>query len=66
MERSTERILTTHVGSLSRPDALIPLLRSKERDQPYDRELYGKLVREAVADVARKQTAAGVDIVTDG
>jgi 5-methyltetrahydropteroyltriglutamate--homocysteine methyltransferase len=66
MKRSTERILTTHVGSLARPDALIPLLRSKERDQPYDREAYAKLVREAVADVARKQTEAGVDIVTDG
>ena len=66
MKRSTARILTTHVGSLARPDALIPLLRSKERDQPYDREAYAKLVREAVADVARKQTEAGVDIVTDG
>jgi 5-methyltetrahydropteroyltriglutamate--homocysteine methyltransferase len=66
MKRSTERILTTHVGSLARPDALIPLLRSKERDQPYDREAYATLVREAVADVARKQTEAGVDIVTDG
>jgi 5-methyltetrahydropteroyltriglutamate--homocysteine methyltransferase len=66
MKRSTERILTTHVGSLARPDALIPLLRSKERGQPYDREAYAKLVREAVADVARKQTEAGVDIVTDG
>jgi 5-methyltetrahydropteroyltriglutamate--homocysteine methyltransferase len=66
MKRSTARILTTHVGSLARPDALIPLLRSKERDQAYDRQAYAKLVREAVADVARKQTEAGVDIVTDG
>ena len=66
MKRSTERILTTHVGSLARPDALIPLLRAKERAQPYDRESYAKLVREAVAEVARKQTDAGVDIVTDG
>jgi len=66
MKRSTDRILTTHVGSLSRPDALIPSLRSKERGQPYDRETYARLVREAVADVARKQTEAGIDIVTDG
>ena len=66
MKRSTERILTTHVGSLARSDALIPILRSKERGQPYDRKSYAKLVREAVADVARKQTEAGVDIVTDG
>ncbi len=66
MKRSSERILTTHVGSLSRPDALVPLLRSKDRGQPYDATTYATLVREAVADVARKQTAAGIDVVTDG
>ena len=66
MKRSTERILTTHVGSLARPDALVPILRAKDRGQPYDREAYAKLVREAVADVVRRQTEAGVDIVTDG
>jgi len=66
MKRSTERILTTHVGSLARPESLIPLLRSKDRGQPYDHETFAKLVRDAVADVVRKQTEAGVDIVTDG
>src|SRR5437899_539455 len=66
MKRSAERILTTHVGSLARPESLIPLLRSKERGQPYDQETYAKLVRDAVAEVVRKQTEAGVDIVTDG
>src|SRR6266566_2997963 len=66
MKRSTERILTTHVGSLARPEALIPLLRSKDRGQPCDAETFAKLVRDAVADVVRKQTEAGVDIVTDG
>ncbi|PYM90650.1 MAG: methionine synthase [Candidatus Rokuibacteriota bacterium] len=66
MKRSTERILTTHVGSLARPDALIPFLRSKDRGQPYDQETYAKLVRDAVADVVRRQSEAGIDIVTDG
>ena len=66
MKRSTERILTTHVGSLARADALVPLLRAKDRGQPYDRESYAKLVREAVTDVVRRQAEAGVDIVTDG
>ena len=66
MQRSTHRILTTHVGSLARPDALIPLLRLKERGQPYDTETFARLVREAVADVVRKQVEAGIDIVTDG
>mgnify|MGYP003543084904 CR=1 FL=1 len=50
MKRSTVRILTTHVGSLARPDALIPALRSKDRGQPYDREVYARLVREAVSE----------------
>src|SRR3989454_11887978 len=66
MKRSTDRILSTHVGSLARPEALIPILRSMERGQPYDRETYTKLVRDAVTDVVRKQVEAGVDIVTDG
>ena len=66
MKRSTDRILTTHVGSLVRPDALVEILRAKDRGQPYDREAYAKLVREAVADVVRRQTDAGIDIVTDG
>ena len=66
MKRSTERILTTHVGSLARPDTLIPILQSKDRGQPYDRETYARLVREAVASVVRRQTESGIDIVTDG
>jgi 5-methyltetrahydropteroyltriglutamate--homocysteine methyltransferase len=66
MKRSTDRILTTHVGSLARPDALIPILRSKDRGQPYDRGAYAQLVREAVADVVRRQVEAGIDVVTDG
>ena len=66
MKRSTQRILTTHVGSLARPDSLIPLLRLKERGQPYDRDSFARLAREAVADVVRKQADAGIDILTDG
>src|SRR5499426_2272454 len=66
MKRSTERILTTHVGSLARADSLIPLLRLREDGEPYDREDFARLVREAVADVVRKQGEAGIDIVTDG
>jgi 5-methyltetrahydropteroyltriglutamate--homocysteine methyltransferase len=66
MKRSTERILTTHVGSLARADSLIPLLRLRENGQPYDHEELAGLVREAVKDVVRKQVEAGIDIVTDG
>lgn len=35
MRRSTKRILTTHVGSLARPDGLVPILKAKDRGQPY-------------------------------
>jgi 5-methyltetrahydropteroyltriglutamate--homocysteine methyltransferase len=66
MKRSTDRILTTHVGSLARPDALVPLLKAQDLAQPYDKSLFERLVREAVTDVVKKQCAAGVDIVTDG
>ena len=66
MKHSTQRILTTHVGSLARTDGLLPLLRLKEQGQPYDREELARQVREAVAYVVRQQVEAGVDIVTDG
>jgi 5-methyltetrahydropteroyltriglutamate--homocysteine methyltransferase len=66
MKRSTERILTTHVGSLARPDSLVPVLRQREEGQPYDRDDLAKLVREAVADVVRQQIEADIDIVNDG
>ncbi len=66
MKHSTERILTTHVGSLARPEALLPLLKSKEQGEPYDRDELARRVREAVADAVRRQVEAGIDIVTDG
>ena len=66
MKRSTERILTTHVGSLARPHALLETMREKEHGRPYDEERYARQVREAVAEVVRRQVEAGIDVVTDG
>ena len=66
MKRSTQRILTTHVGSLARPDSLVPVLRLKERREPYDRDGFATLVRAAVTEAVRKQVEAGIDIITDG
>jgi 5-methyltetrahydropteroyltriglutamate--homocysteine methyltransferase len=66
MKQSTTRILTTHVGSLARPDSLTPLLRLREEGRPYDRDALASVVRESVAEVVRKQVEAGIDIVTDG
>lgn len=66
MKRSTSRILTTHVGSLTRPDALATLLRLEEAGQPYDRHELARLVSDSVKDVVRRQVDAGIDIITDG
>jgi 5-methyltetrahydropteroyltriglutamate--homocysteine methyltransferase len=66
VKHSTQRILTTHVGSLARSDPLLAVLRLKEQGEPYDREELARRVREAVTDVVRKQCEAGIDIVTDG
>ena len=66
MRRSTERMLTTFVGSLARPTDLLAMMHAKERGQPYDRAAYAQRVRSAVADVVRRQADAGVDVVSDG
>ena len=66
MTRSAERILTTHVGSLPRPKALLDLMKAALAGQPYDRNAYAQQIRSAVADVVRRQADAGIDIVTDG
>ena len=66
MRRSTERILTTHVGSLIRPAPLLPFIRAKQNGQPYDHEAYGKCLADSVAEVVRQQAAAGIDIPSDG
>ena len=66
MRRSTERILTTHVGSLIRPAPLLPFIRAKQSGEPYDERAYAECLAGSVADVVRQQAAAGVDIPSDG
>jgi 5-methyltetrahydropteroyltriglutamate--homocysteine methyltransferase len=66
MKRSTERFLTTHTGSLPRPDDLIRMMYAKEEGVPVDPAALGARVRAAVAEVARKQADAGVDLINDG
>ena len=66
MERSTQRILTTHTGSLPRPQDLIPLLTAKEQGQTYNASALANRVRTATAEVVRKQVTCGVDVVNDG
>jgi len=66
VKRSTERILTTHAGSLARPDDLRDLLIARDTGRPYDHAAFASRVRRAVAEVVRQQVAVGLDIVNDG
>ena len=66
MHRSTDRFLTTHTGSLPRPDDLVRTMFAKEDGVPVDGAALAARVREAVDGIVKKQVAAGVDIVNDG
>jgi 5-methyltetrahydropteroyltriglutamate--homocysteine methyltransferase len=66
MKHSTERFLTTHTGSLPRPDDLIRIMYAKEEGVPVDPAALANRVRSAVAEVVQKQAEAGVDLVNDG
>ncbi len=65
MKRSTQRILTTHVGSLIRPKPLLDLLRARQSGQ-IDDHAYTECLKESVAGVVRRQAEVGIDIVDDG
>ena len=64
--RSIERILTTHVGSLPRSQAVVDALFAEDRGEPLDPAAYDRTMRAAVAEVVRLQRDAGIDIVSDG
>jgi 5-methyltetrahydropteroyltriglutamate--homocysteine methyltransferase len=66
MQRRTERILTTHAGSLPRPDDLWAMLLAKDEGRPCDRAALEARVGRAVAEAVRQQIASGIDIVNDG
>ena len=66
MRTSTERILTTHVGSLPRPDELIAANRAREEGREGDEAVFQQMLRSAVADVVHRQKEAGIDVPGDG
>ena len=66
MKRSTDRFLTTHTGSLPRPEDLIRMMYAKEEGVPVDAAALSQRVATAVDEVVRKQAAAGVDVINDG
>jgi 5-methyltetrahydropteroyltriglutamate--homocysteine methyltransferase len=66
MKRSTDRILTTHTGSLPRPRDLTTMLEALDADNLPDSAAFEARVQRAVADVVRQQVEVGVDVVSDG
>jgi 5-methyltetrahydropteroyltriglutamate--homocysteine methyltransferase len=66
VKRSSERVLTTHVGSLARPPALLAELQRKVNGEPHDAAQLAQLTRSAVTDVIRRQAECGIDVVSDG
>jgi 5-methyltetrahydropteroyltriglutamate--homocysteine methyltransferase len=66
MSTNQNRILTTHVGSLVRPPALLPFFREIEDGNPYDEAAFSDCLRDSVAGVVKQQAEAGVDVVSDG
>ena len=66
MSYSSERILTTHVGSLVRPDALVTFLRSHDEGRPFDRAAFNECLRASVRDVVNQQINTGLDLINDG
>ena len=65
-QQNTDRIRTTHIGSLPRPHALLDLMKAKLNKQPYDEKAYATTLAKSVADSVKKQADCGIDFVTDG
>jgi 5-methyltetrahydropteroyltriglutamate--homocysteine methyltransferase len=66
MQRSSDRILTTHAGSLPRPPDVLQMIRAKSRGEPVDEKTLQTRVWESVAEVVRKQVDTGLDVIDDG
>jgi len=66
MKRSQTRILTSHVGSLPRPDGLLEINRAKFAGEAYDETVYAERLSSAVGEVCRKQAEIGIDVINDG
>ena len=66
MKRSSDRILTTHVGSLPRPADLLTMMDAREKGVAFDAKAYDARLRQSVAEVVNKQAELGVDVVDDG
>jgi 5-methyltetrahydropteroyltriglutamate--homocysteine methyltransferase len=66
MQRSRERILATHAGSLIRPPEILRALQAEAYGEAYDQQSFERQLAPAVAEVVQKQRSAGIDVVSDG
>ena len=66
MKRSTQRILTTHTGSLPRPADLVEMIQARENGEISDDASFNVRVKAAVAETVARQIEAGIDVVSDG
>jgi len=66
VRRSTDRILTTHVGSLIRPDDLVDYIRPLQAGEPYDEAGYLSCLADSANTITREQSDHGIDVVSDG
>ena len=66
IQQNTNRIQTTHIGSLPRPHALLDLMKAKLNGKPYDEKIYQATIADAVKECVRRQVECGIDFVTDG
>ena len=66
MKRSTDRILTTHVGSLIRPPELREFILARQTGKPYDKAAYEACLSASVKEIVRQQAVAGIDVPSDG
>src|SRR6266571_2799159 len=66
MKRSSDRILTTHVGSLIRPPELQAMLRARQKNEGFDQKAFDRQLTQSVGDIVRQQAATGIDVVSDG
>lgn len=65
-QQNSNKIQTTHIGSLPRPHTLLDIMKKKYAGEAIDEAGYEKVLRDSVADCVAKQVACGIDIVTDG
>jgi 5-methyltetrahydropteroyltriglutamate--homocysteine methyltransferase len=66
LQQNTDRIQTTHIGSLPRPHHLLDQLKAKFSGNHFDQKAFDAALRQAVVDVVRRQVDCGIDIVTNG